>query len=289
MITLNSNEIPCPCGSNKLVYNCCLQSHGLLPARLVAQPPFPRTNHSNPRCYASEVNDCCEEMSREHYVSKTILRQVNWQKTLFVGGLGKNIGPKVMAPDGAMNAKVLCKRHNEALTNLDRLAGRLYAALTFHDPSVQLDSPKYSLFNGHDVERLMIKMLCGSYASDSGWKPPVQILEILFGYSDLPAEYGLHINPSIGQATFGARGVSLTPVVDVSGNIIGGGFIEVSGCQFFLKLHRNAMWETPITDYEYRPNGLQLIEEENSKFVLFGWNKNVNNKIWVVVYFRLLC
>lgn len=226
MIVFNNNEGPCPCGSGTSIPKCCLRPHGLLPPQVVTKPTTSPTGFSHPKCYASALNDCCSEIDREHYVSESVLRQINWKGTLFVGGLGKKFKPRTMSPKGAMNASILCKRHNSILSGLDTLAARFYSALTFPDQADRCSNPEVSLFNGHDIERLMTKMLCGSFASDGEWKPPLPVLKAMFGDNALPDGCGLYISPNNGQATFGARGISITPVTDGSGNIMGGGFID---------------------------------------------------------------
>jgi len=144
---------PCPCGSGKRLWRCCLTAKGLRKPAARTAPHLPQTMIPNERCYAAPLADCVSEISREHYVSKSLLRYINR-----VGG-GMTVsgprwlkdGPRKLPPD-ALAANVLCRRHNAALSHLDDIAVRLFKA--FDDANAGGSGrQEIYLFNGHDVER----------------------------------------------------------------------------------------------------------------------------------------
>ena len=55
-------------------------------AHAISQPPRgPQTRFSHPSCYLAGTNDCSERISREHYMSKSVLDQLG--NTLRVTGM----------------------------------------------------------------------------------------------------------------------------------------------------------------------------------------------------------
>lgn len=80
-----------------------------------------KTGFSHPECYASDLADCSREMSREHYVSESVLRAIDGGgKSIEVRGLPwQPNGASQRISTAALTEQVLCKRHNQALTRDD--------------------------------------------------------------------------------------------------------------------------------------------------------------------------
>ena len=55
--------------------------------RTNTQPPGNRTGFSHPKCYAGGDHNCSEKISREHYDSATVLKQIEFEKTVNIAGL----------------------------------------------------------------------------------------------------------------------------------------------------------------------------------------------------------
>src|SRR5690242_12271788 len=74
MVELNLSD-PCPCGSGKPGGACCWRgpSLGFVVPEANPRPPGPKTGHANPECYARSLNDCSEDISKEHYISRNVL------------------------------------------------------------------------------------------------------------------------------------------------------------------------------------------------------------------------
>lgn len=115
-------DSPCPCGSGKSIKRCHLAFDGRLrinKPRL--HPPVPRTNFAHPKCYLNGTNDCSEEISREHYVSRAVLEQLGHGiKVTGAPWLAPGISLETTAE--SLTAKILCRRHNAALSPLDDVA-----------------------------------------------------------------------------------------------------------------------------------------------------------------------
>lgn len=106
----------------------------------------------------------------------------------------------------SMVAKILCKRHNEALSPLDSQAGRLIRTIgkfdrEFNDPEPR---PDIIFFSGEDIERWMIKTICGIIASGNAFKDritgiadvPAGWVDVLFGATTWDAPFGLYLKHS---------------------------------------------------------------------------------------------
>lgn len=108
------------------VQRICFQTDGvprvLLP-RLV--PKAPPTGYTNPRCYLKHTNNCSERISREHFISRSVLEIT---KTFGLQGLPWQDPSEEVINYGIENlaSRILCERHNSALSPLDTMAARTY-------------------------------------------------------------------------------------------------------------------------------------------------------------------
>ena len=119
-------DAPCPCGSGKAIAVCHLDFDGKLrKPHPSLRPPGIKTGLSHTGCYLRDVCDCSEQISREHYISRSVLDQL--------GEIIRVSGAPWLRPDETLSttienltAKILCKRHNEALSPLDAEAGHFF-------------------------------------------------------------------------------------------------------------------------------------------------------------------
>jgi hypothetical protein len=166
----------CPCESGREAQRCCRKPDGRLwrkPPNVL--PPLPRTGYSHPFCYMSSTQDCSEDISREHYVSRSVLESMEGPGTVNVSGAPwlKPNETRAVSIDG-ITAKILCSRHNSALTGLDLEAGRFFR--TIRSISVEFSEktmsrkPKGFLFSGTTLEMWMVKAACGMYFSGNAMK-----------------------------------------------------------------------------------------------------------------------
>jgi hypothetical protein len=157
------------------------------------KPPGARTGRVVDGCYAAQLLDCDGRISAEHYVSEALLRR--FKRGFTVEGpswatVAKRVGP------AALTAKVLCQRHNEALSGLDAMIGEFYDFLRAAIVGPHAGS---RIFDGEDLERWAMKVLLGLTVSGnvaSGQKKaravevPDLYLRILFGEEDMPQRCG---------------------------------------------------------------------------------------------------
>jgi hypothetical protein len=204
----------CPCQSRRESKNCCWRGSRFYTAACVTGPTPPQTRISHPKCYAAALRDCSQEISREHYISGAILRKMHRLGSVtFVGGPWGSEG-RTLAPSAA-TAKVLCARHNNALSGLDAIAGRFFDATWSMSPGrIEKARPNLVCFNGHDLERWMLKVLLGAGSAPLFNEPgrtgsPVRIdpavLPFLFGKAILPHGLGLYVWQPLDRPLAGIR------------------------------------------------------------------------------------
>jgi hypothetical protein len=189
-------EEPCPCGSGRLVRECCQVGNKMFKKATLPRTSGDPTGFHNDRCYASVLGDCSPGLSREHWLSKSTLIELNGLGGLFVGGLQwQPEGEMQPLSPNALASKVLCERHNSALSPIDVAGTAFFKVLNDANRvlagEVVPDLTKTILLNGHDLERWYLKFLIGAIRSGSNevpgvrndeWVPPVDWVEYLFGY-----------------------------------------------------------------------------------------------------------
>ena len=116
----------CPCGSNMRFSSCHARRDGTwaIPEKrpLISGR---RTGYANSACYAKASKDCGERVSREHWISASILRSIP-QAPFKIRGLQWQRDIETNVSVKGMQAKVLCERHNSALSALDSEAGEMF-------------------------------------------------------------------------------------------------------------------------------------------------------------------
>jgi hypothetical protein len=202
MPTIKFHYDNCPCGSGQLVKDCCLKSCGDL------TPTIHPNASSNEECYASELANCTKAKSGEHWISAGVMKILAQDGPLTIGGLpGQAPGTVNQLSVDALRSNILCTRHNSALSPLDALAARFFGSF----PHVTGNVPPKAglrLFCGPDIERWMLKILCGGVysgilrARTKGpfrWRPQPAWLHHLYTGTPIPAPCGLYLSQKPGD------------------------------------------------------------------------------------------
>lgn len=163
---------------------------------LNTKPSGKRTGYSNPKCYARTLDDCVAEITREHYISKKLLDRLD---DFEADGLVW-LPEKKTLTEKALQSKVLCERHNNALWPLDDNITNLYDIMRrWQDRKVVGDL----VLDGEDLERWAIKVMFGLFASggsrvvstdgtpvERSTTIPRRYMRILFGDAKMPKGTG---------------------------------------------------------------------------------------------------
>jgi len=241
-------------------------------------PPDPITGYAHPKCFARSLNDCSKTISREHYISQSILRLFNCTCGLASGFPWLCPGEQRQVSIESLTGKILCTRHNQALSSLDTVAANFFK---FFVTQWSASSVEVYLLRGYDLERWFLKMLCAFVVSGnvifngkrlSNWTPPIEWLSILFGSADVIFPSGLHsvagsyrsdadsfyVNPCFKSNT--AQPIAL--------------MFAISGISFLFAMEEYPPMKQPSqfgTTVHYRPKVLQICEEEQVREAHFGW------------------
>lgn len=155
-------------------------------------------------CYLSGFGFCSGRLTREHFVSESVLEQIGGGTSVRVGGHHWQPPRTFHAIGiGSLTAKVLCKGHNSDLSPLDTVAKNLFELFTMID-AAPLDAPEHTLFDGLLFERWLLKSLSGLAAGgniNSGVVPD-RWKRLLTGES-WPEKWGLYVTPGRNVVTAG--------------------------------------------------------------------------------------
>ena len=205
----------CPCGSGNIADTCCWKGDGCWEKTPVGKLDIKETTFANPSCYLSCMSNCTEKISREHFISKSILEKLTKDKLKFENA-GHFFGGKSQVEIGidGFASKVLCDNHNSVLSPLDAAADAAFQRIEELAKDMVRADKGYSLNSFHvvsgiDMERWMIKVFCGLVAagkirSASGRivQPsslPHELLEALMGATLLEPPIGLYMHSYVGQ------------------------------------------------------------------------------------------
>lgn len=226
-------------------------------------------------CYASQLKDCGRKRSREHYISESLLHHLNQNSDLRVEGLPWTQGKSKRISPNALTAKILCERHNAALSPLDGMAVHFFKA--FDEEGAQGSGRQLlHLFNGHDIERWLLKVLCGItysknllFDSDTDTTIPEYWLEILFGREQLPKHQGLYICKSSGHRFEGPQGLKFRAITG-RGRLTGIGAV-VCGYEMILSMSGFPTRLFDGREMVYRPFELYTVGQKYEKSIVFNW------------------
>lgn len=201
-------------------------------------------------CWAKNLGDCSSKISREHIVSAAL-----WDgPAIVVEGFPWCDGEKKKIGLGSLTAKILCKKHNSDLSEVDSAGAdafrTLQRAVNLQEKRRKERPRKWKVvrfeIDGLRLERWFLKTLInvavtspspGTWAdSDTSLKePPRRFVEAAFGVSPLASPLGLYGAGTVGEEIVMSDSVGLYTLLDGEGGLVGGLFTFL-GYRFFLNL-----------------------------------------------------
>jgi hypothetical protein len=162
---------PCMCGSGQPAATCCYGADGWKKNATVVRIDRTGQSGSHDKCYLNSTNACSDQISKEHLISRSVLKVLAEKSIEISGAPWLKPGEKKILPFGSLVSNCLCRAHNNALTNLDAAAGKFFEAFQ-KCGATEAGLPLQFIFNGHDIERWLLKMLAGmafsNYLADGG-------------------------------------------------------------------------------------------------------------------------
>ena len=189
-----------------------------------------------------------------------------------------------MASDfSGLVARVLCERHNQALSALDASGAAFYRFLRAAREGIISSEETTArrgayLVNGQDVERWFLKILFGAAAgglfreTERGWTPPKPWLRVLYGTRPMQQARGLYLDAELGQRTAGNHGFSVRTLRNLDSMEIAGVEVLVDGFRFCVGMRPNALAQSV-----WRPGELQFVGGDHRERVLrLAWERPYN-------------
>jgi hypothetical protein len=216
-----------------------------------------------------------------------VLRELSPTGIIEVNGMPRRPREEfVSVPISRFTCKVLCGRHNAALSSLDSIGHRFFKSLRtinadLGDKSKKPRTRPY-LFNGHDIERYILKILCGDGFANKmnsaqgpirDWGPSPQWVRILYGLEPFPTGWGLYLSAVMGAPfDLDENVLGIGPVTNHHGEICGARF-KVLGLEFeLLMVVPDPAQQRYGDNCRYRPNEVSFSDGRASQSILFGWD-----------------
>lgn len=182
----------------------------------------------------------------------------------------------VSLPPSALGSRVLCRRHNSALSGLDHQATRLFDALDSLDAG---KGTRLFLFSGADIERWLLKVLCGHASTGCNLFPhhdcdctvPDRWVQIVFGAADFEPGQGLYVSRTRGEAVGGPRDAAFSPI-GWRGRLAGA-TVSLVGVTFVLLMHTEHPQRREYfgRSYVHRPLELWFYNAHSGTSIMLSW------------------
>ena len=223
------------------------------------------------KCYAERLGDCSGSISREHYISKSVL-DIAGKAVRISGFPWQKLDQKELIGNNSLTANILCKYHNSQLSSLDQNGNKFVSSLKkIYSQALQGDSFLDEVFtiNGTDFELWLLKILCGFFAIIGKYEIPDKWINLLFKRETFPNNFGLYIFGEPGNTIWYFNLVRVISVKDTNNNIAGAKF-GIGGIPFLLAFGKPTFHEKGF-DHIYRPQSIKFNKSGKTKEINFIW------------------
>lgn len=163
-----------------------------------------------------------------------------------------------------------------SLSPLDAIAIRLFEAFDVTIVS-ETNEKRIYLFNGHDLERWLLKVLCGIVNSKSltideaiDMSIPRKWLDVLLGQNELEDGQGLYICNDIGHESKGPIGIELRAITNEQ-RLTGLG-VSVCGQELILSMTGFPSRLFDSRRFVYRPFEIYTKKNVFEQSIVFSWD-----------------
>ncbi len=248
-------------------------------------PPAPATGETQNGCYMAATADCGGGLSREHYISRGLIdgpelqvRGMPWQTEEVAR----------YSPDNLV-ARILCRRHNSAMSPLDEQAIRFFLAVEAGLKHAQRRSlsrkSRFYMTSGDGLELWAMKTLASLYASGIGFTtpehrfrdfaPPMEriVAELSSPNPCSIMTLSLPLTQDAHEEQIGRRAVSIGPIVDDETGKLSGLLVRMHGIALVFNIDlpdEDALPETEIA----RPDMIDLIGMDRTSRIFLSWAKH---------------
>jgi hypothetical protein len=227
-------------------------------------------------------------LTGEHYISESFLKEIG--ESLTLSGVPWLSKPKEL-PLSALTSKILCERHNNSLSPLDAQAAKFIKAIKSFSSSSYSGNVKFALFNGHDIERWMIKSFFGLVASgnlQNSSSGKIEKINVVLGEIHIKKLQG--IMPDINLSGLFIRtdsnipaktksSFTVSPIINQQEKALKGLTMNIWGFDFLIST-------TPLSVLNscFRPHRIIFSAGNDRRIIQLSWDESKYN---MTVNFRL--
>lgn len=232
-------------------------------------------------CLLHGYGACRGKLSREHFISESVLVQFSAGRTATIGGLPWQ-PPATLQDIGisALQSKILCEGHNNSLSALDATASKFLRTLAQLE-SLPLSSDNLVQLDGLLLERWLLKVVIGMVAGQGAANgiAPNDWKQYLVGVG-VPNGWGMYAhNPGGPQVFTKAFQVELRTHPETRAVLAAHFFY--AGASLFLML---AKPDHPEAFGVHRPRGLIFKQDAVERRIEFLWPFHTNE---AMIYSRI--
>jgi hypothetical protein len=194
-------------------------------------------------------------------------------------------GGALETPINNLTAKILCKRHNEALGPLDAEAGHFFEVLRTALVDLQRRTlsrkPVFHLVSGEAIELWMLKVACGLYfggiASKEGtplkdsYSIDIDKVVRAFFLRRWESRAGLYFHGTVGTKVSINNHIGVAPLSDDKAKFVAGATISLRGFALDLIFDMTNANRAPWTGLTYHPTELVLSERGRQHSIALTW------------------
>jgi hypothetical protein len=280
-------DSPCGCGSGRQFGLCCLKDGQIKLNPKKCEPPSPITWNRHKKCLLGWTNDCCSKISGDHFVSASVLRVLNNEKIAISTASGTRVHS---INSSSLKVNRLCRRHNSALSPIDREAARLFSnfARINRHLNEATDGQKLCFFNGTDIERWLLKTLLMVYHSKQTNVNPEHFrlpkhATAMFRY-ELGRPFGLYLpTKSLGENLAHFRTEPATSVMLITkSDLVCGIEVTLGGLPLRLMIDGHPDdFEGLSQTHTYRPKSLLFFKGTVVYCISFAFADGSGHDIWL--------
>lgn len=247
-----------------------------------------RTGYAHPRCYGGAAEDCSERISREHWLTGSIITAIRNDGTnLVASGLPWLNGKSAQLSVTSMASNILCERHNNSLSSIDAVAEKFFLATRSDQQSLadaehtERSEDTLVLCQGPILELWMLKLFWGALASKSLGSngAPVPALrsdidlrnftDILWRGAEWPDGWGLYMRRHRVDPHGSPNSIAVQSHSGPDGTLWGGSVV-IGALQLCLAF---GVADGPHGDFFYRPGGVLFTGKGTSaeKVIALAW------------------
>lgn len=226
-------------------------------------------------CYLTDISNCSQDISSEHYISKGVLKNLFSKNTFHVKGLPWITKGKYQEISTAsMKSRMLCAKHNNELSILDSEAIKFFEALRFTDRE---KPSNYTIsISGDLIQRWFLKCAFGILSLNSK-NPKIFIQNSdkkrLLGIEGWPPPLGMYFDNNKRRFHFGDK-FWFRPIWNTTSNHLICSTFNIRGVFFDLWLVDPATELSPQDNPGiYQPQGLCFNLKTGLAQIKFTWDE----------------